>query len=569
MLGKLNCRAAEFTHTRKANRWRFSSPLTIASLIFLAVPLLAACGNTSASPTFAGGSQASQSATGTPVSDSSLPLTVTAGGVSVTLEMVDSTSSATRFNFRLDLPAGPQSQPVNLLGDNAADDVQIGGITARPNDPYVSQSEYNTGHPHFELALDYQSPFPTDRTVAITIQRLTLPIPPATPSSAPASTREVDGPWIFQITPEMVANQPLPAPGAVDIDRFGGISIDKAQKLVDFPLIEPSPLPAPLTRKEFNVTGYALGVSQSAHANYVRFVYEPHQPSAEQDVWLVETTNDAAVPIINGDSATLLLPSGPSGITRAFPIKQGSKKTLPFGGVTVTTFETDDETTGASTIYLVWKQGDVDYYLRHVTTGDASQRRVSNPVLITMAFSLIDQGSDATPTPNDQGRYVGITFDQAQKLTPFPLFLPTYIPPSLQFSSIDVEIPPVAPMGVAKGTPTKANLYFGAVEGQSFPVMLLESGLPINPNNVGGAEVTVTNAEGTPTVMPADGVMSTFTINGITVTRHDVANNDGKIIWTYIWKQGPTSMMLTVFADTGTSDADVQHMIASMIEQVS
>ena len=186
---------------------------------------------------------------------------------------------------------------------------------------------------------------------------------------------------------------------------------------------------------------------------------------------------------------------------------------------------------------------------------------------MTMAWSLIDQGSSASPTPDDQGRYVGITFDQAQQLTPFPLFLPTYIPPSLQFSSIDVEIPPISPVGVPKGTPTRANLYFGWLEGQNFPVMLLESSLPINPNNVGGAEVPVTNAEGTPTVMPADGVMSTFEINGITVTRHDVANNGGKIISTYIWKQGPTSMMLSVFTVAPASDAEIQHMIASMIAQ--
>ena len=548
--------------------WRFSSPLMVATLLLLAIPLLAACANAPASPNFsAGGSQASPSAASTPVATSSLPITVTSGGVAVTLEMVDSISSATRFNFSLDLPAGQQSQPVNLLGDDAADDVQIDGITAGPNEPYVSQSDYNTGHPRFDLALDYQSPFPTDRTVTITIQHLTLPIPPATPSSAPASTREVDGPWVFQITPGMVANQPLPAPGSVDIDRFGGISIDKAQKLVDFPLIEPNPLPAPLTRKEFNVTGYALGVPQSAHANYVRFIYEPHQPSAEQDVWLVETTNDAAVPIVNGDSATLLLPSGPSGITRTLLIKPGTQLSLPIGGVDVTTFEAESSTGGQSTLYYVWKQGNVDISVSHVVTGDPSTRAVSNGVLLSVVASLINQSSAASPTPDDQGRYLGITFDQAQSLTPFPLFLPTYIPPSLQFSSIDVEIPPIAPMGVAKGTPTRANLYFGAVEGQGFPVMLLESSLPINPNNVGGADVTVTNAEGTPTEMPADGVMSTFESNGITVTRHDVANQDGKIISVYIWKQGPTSMMLSIFAGPGTSDADIQHMIASMIEQ--
>ena len=340
MLGKLNCRAAEYLRTRKAKRWRFSSPLMVASLLVLAVPLLAACGSTNASPTFAGGSQASPSESGTPVAASSLPLTVTSGGVAVTLGLVDSTNTATRFNFSVPLSAYPSHQISNVLGENAADNLNIEGITPGSNDPYVTESDFNTADPHIEFTLDYQSPFPTDHTVTITIQHLSLPSGSTTPTSTAAAPREVAGPWVFQITPQMVATQPEPTPVSA-VDRFIGVSVTEAQTLVDFPLIEPNPLPAPLTPMDFNVTGFALGVPASAPANYVLFDYQPHQPSAEQDVWLVETTNDNAVPIINGDSATLLLPSSPSGTTRTLSIKTGSTKTLPLGGVDVTTFEVD------------------------------------------------------------------------------------------------------------------------------------------------------------------------------------------------------------------------------------
>ncbi len=194
MLGKLNCRAAEYLHTREAKRWRFRPPMIIAVLLVLAVPLLAACGNTNVSPTLASGGEASPSAASTPQATSSLPLTVTSGGVAVTLGLIDSTSTATRFNFSITLTASQMSQPTHLLGDNAAADVQVDGITAGPNDPYVTESDVATDNPYVELALDYQSPFPNDHTVTITIQHLTLPIASATPSTTKPSTRDVDGP---------------------------------------------------------------------------------------------------------------------------------------------------------------------------------------------------------------------------------------------------------------------------------------------------------------------------------------------------------------------------------------
>ncbi len=433
----------------------------------------------------------------------------------------------------------------------------------------MTLSTFVTDHPHVELALDYQSPFPSNKTVTLTIEHLTLPVKPASPvPNQNTVSQQIDGPWVFSITPEMTATQPPPTP-VTDVDRFAGVSVTEAQKLVSFPLVEPNPLPAPLTRKEFNVNGYALGVASSAPANYVMFDYEPQQPSSEQDVWLVETTNGAAVPIVNGDSVSLILPGPSGGTTRTMTISQGTKLTLPLGGVNVTTFKVASSATNTTTVYYVWKQAGVNYYIRHVEdVTSTGQALVSPGVLLQTLMSLITQKSGAIPTPDDSGRIIGITFEQAQQLTPFPIYLPTKIPTWLGFSGVEVDNPPLPP-GTGNATPVKASLWFGSMNKQHMPVTIDESRLSMNPNNVSGAEVPVTNAAGTPTVMPADGVVSTIDINGTTVTRHDTANQQGTIISVYFWKQGPTSMMLTAMSVSQADEQDLEQMIASMIAQGS
>lgn len=67
--------------------------------------------------------------------------------------------------------------------------------------------------------------------------------------------------------------------------------------------------------------------------------------------------------------------------------------------------------------------------------------------------------------------------------------------------------------------------------------------------------------------MPAEGVVSTVKFDNTTVTKHDVANQDGKIISVYFWKQGPTTMMLNAFVGELASEQEIEQMIGSMIAQ--
>ena len=376
MMRNRNRRATKLRHLQKASHWRaaWRAGLLIAGLL-----LISACGSQAGgTPTSAGGSVSNSAsptasaAVGTPIAGSTLPMTITAGGVALELQSIDTTSTITRFSFMIQLARGQLSrdQPTPfILGADPPSDVTIDGITPGPNDPYVTGSEGITNPPVIAFMLDYQSPFPSDKTVTVIIKQLTMPVGPATPAATPAPTsRKVDGPWVFAITPSSVAKQPAPTPFS-SIGRFGDVSVTQAQKLSSFPIIAPSPLPAVLTqnqmlgRNEFNVTGYGVGVPASAPANYVMFIYM--QPVG-QDVWLIETTNDDAVPKISGDSATVLMPLEPAGTTQTLAISPGSVSNQAVDGVTVTRFEVSTAQATGPTVYDVWKLGGVSYYIRYV-----------------------------------------------------------------------------------------------------------------------------------------------------------------------------------------------------------
>ena len=379
------------------------------------------------------------SVTPTAIAGPQLPMAVTANGVAVELQSVDSTITVTRFSFLIELLPDqvPHDLPFpSVLGSNPSEDVTIDGITPGPNDPYVTESDGIGKNPSVGFTLDYQSPFPQEKTVTLTIQHLTLPVPLATTTPIQTTTvQQIDGPWTFSIMPGSVANQPAPTPFS-GIGRFGGVSLTKAQTFVSFPITAPNPLPPPLNQTEtikrntFNVSGYGLAVPESAPANYVMLTYEP---PIGGEVFLVETTNDAAVPTINDGSATVLMPLPPTGQTRTLAISPGTVSTSRIGSVTVTRFEVADSTTNVTTIYYVWKQGGVDYSIWHVVDSlPAGQTGVTDTDLHRMVTSIIEQrgaGQPATP--------------QAQS-SASALPTPTAFPSASESSQIAVTFPPAA-----------------------------------------------------------------------------------------------------------------------------
>jgi hypothetical protein len=329
----------------------------------------------------------SQATPGTPTTASGLPETVTASGISVTLDLVDTTHSATRFNFSLRVPDDAVAQQFgNVLGPPPAKGITIDGMPVGPNDPFEDTADHGPGQPTMTFSLTYHSAFPANQAVTLTIPRLWMP------------TQQVSGPWTFQISPEMVAAQPLPTP-ASDVDRFIGVSVAEAQRLVAFPIVEPNPLPDVLTREEFNVTGYAIGSDGSSQANYIMLNYPARPPASEQGVMVVETSNAAAVPIIKGGSISLLLP----GIrTRTLSVSPGSQSTLTIASVSVARFEVASST--SRQIYLVWTNAGVSYYILHIVDSQSAKPLVTDADLQQMVTSIIEQSrasASASPTASD------------------------------------------------------------------------------------------------------------------------------------------------------------------------
>ena len=405
MFGCTNRWAVPFREEGKAGCWRFGF-FTAAALLAVSVSvLLSGCGSASPpanspTPSASGGAPAT--------AGPQLPMTVTANGVAVELQWVDSTSTATRFSFMIQGSPGQlnrnQGFPT-ILGSNPADDVTIDGMTLAPNDPYVAPKLGVGNNPNIGFTLDYQSPFPPQKTVTITIKHLTLPAGDATPVSNQApSSQPVEGPWTFTITSAAMANQPMPAPSG-GIDRFAGVSATQAQEWSSFPITAPNPLPTVLSqdqvlkRNEFNVNGYSLGVPETAPANYVLFTYD--QPLG-QVVFLAETTNDDAVPNISGDSATLLMPDEPSGKTGTWAISRGTLSHPMFDGVIITRFEVSTLAGNGPMFVYVWKLGAVDYLIWHMTdTSPSGIATVTDDDLQQMVTSIIKQlGGDTIPAPS-------------------------------------------------------------------------------------------------------------------------------------------------------------------------
>jgi hypothetical protein len=317
-----------------------------------------------------------------------LPMNVTANGISITLGLVDSTTSATRFNLNVQLPAYLAGQQMSgVLGPSAGNNVKIDGMAAAPGDPNVTETD-NVSAQSLALSLDYQSPFPTDHTVTLTIQKLWLPPKPASPTTVQINPQALDGPWAFTITPEMVRSQPLPTPAGKS-SRVTGISATEAERLVGFPIIEPTPLPTSLTRDPFSVTAYRAGASGSGEPNYVELYFPARSPSLQQGVLLVETTNKAAVPTIKGETASLVSPLSSNGTARTMIIARGTQTNLGIGGVVVTRFDVAEANTRQT--YFVWTHHGVSNYIEVITSNQNTNSPVSEDELQQMVRSMIDQ----------------------------------------------------------------------------------------------------------------------------------------------------------------------------------
>lgn len=337
-----------------------------------------------------------------------LPMTVTAHGIAVTLGLVDSTSSATRFHVNVALPAYAVGQPRGfILGQAPADDVQLVGMNASANDLHVSEAD--TTLSNVTLWMDYPAPFPTHRTATLTIQQLWLPAEPTGATPAPIHNRVVKGPWVFHITPTAVAAQPPPKPAAsdgdcldsgtisaADMDCYYGVSAPLAQKLTGFPVTEPTSLAAGLVRNAFGATVLRLGPTHADRPNYVSLDYP--RKSGQGAVNLVETTDATVVPIIHNGTVSTVTHVASNGAVQTKTTRPSALKFMTIDGVIVTQFEF--EGAGPVVANFVWRQAGISYYMSASIPSNA-QPSLTVADLTQMVTSVIGQrAGSATSASN-------------------------------------------------------------------------------------------------------------------------------------------------------------------------
>jgi hypothetical protein len=374
---------------RHATSLRRRVPRELAQMAAAILVLVVVAGVLAATFRTQGQHQAGEIGSGaTPATSAVLPLTITENGISVTLGLVDSTGSATRFHVNVALPVDAVGQPRDfILGQSPADNVHVDGLTTRANALHATENDVNRSNA--TLYLDYPSPLPTNQTVTLTIQQLWFPAKPAAANStprdyatytpAPVVMQAVKGPWVFHITPTAVAAQPLPTPSGSagtcsdvglnlppDVDCYYGVSTILAQKLVDFPIVEPTPLPFVLTRDDFGASVYRVGTTSVNRPNYMS-VYYPLK-SGQQRVNLVETTDPAALPKINGEMTST---------------------SMIIDGVTVNRFGAG--TTNAGLTSFVWTQAGVSSSIECSNISSNPNSSVTDEALQQMVTSIIEQ----------------------------------------------------------------------------------------------------------------------------------------------------------------------------------
>jgi hypothetical protein len=175
------------------------------------------------------------------------------------------------------------------------------------------------------------------------------------------------------------------------------------------------------------------------------------------------------------------------------------------------------------------------------------------------------------PTPDAAGQYHNLAFGQAQQLAPFRLAQPTWAPSSLQETEIIASIPnitevqPATP--AASPTPPTGPVQVVSVTFQGpipdeFAVTIneLKQGTPLGQAMGPG---------------PGPGTTSTtITIAGHLITRTTWADTTPRPIGgpsaSYAWTdQGTTFQLQALLVSSPVTEKDVEHMIASIIEQTS
>ena len=472
-------------------------------------------------------------------------MTVTTNGVAVTLETIQAGDGSTRIEFSVPVPA--DLTPVsgrNVVGFSPTTDIEINGS---PLSPYgwanAGVAQHTEGETTTSFWVVLESKVQLDKELTISLKQFVW-------LTAPGTTQAVKGPWAFKITQEMRESQPLPTPNPEN--AYFPISMAVAQRLVDFPIIQPNPLPGVLLPVGDNVMASVRKPGTGTKPNFVTWRYQA-KDSMEQvngvttdqlgAVTIYETTNKSDAP--TSPPTTI---QGPNSRTPE-PVSTSSTSGVSIHGVTVKRLEGIQG--NIDIVQYVWQVGRV-YYVIYAQVGP----QITDAVLQQMISSMIEQSSTSSTsstavsvqaTPNPSGSS-SLTFEELQQIAPFYVAQPSWVPLYLIAQGGDTaphsdpSHPPVPIQSVV--------LYYGPAESnQHFSLEIDEF--------VDGRDIQI----------PGPTTTTTLNVSGYSVSRTSSDNPNSSVL--FRWQDQGTTFLIRAQIDGPLTEQDVEHMIASMLSQGS
>lgn len=526
--------------------------------IILIAGLLAACGDKAGTPaTGAPPAETPAVATETPTLDgavttptenpaaaSDLLLSVTDAGYIVSITEVHVTHGRATVAFQFeetgtdeDLPPIHRFQPPLMM------DIYLNGLS-------WTGEFMGTGHPIYDPDQPRISPTPgvpppivafvleydfhladLDGSDPVEIAFTTLRFDP--PEGTPPPNL-VEGDWTFRFVPSELAAgtagiataTPAATPLIPDhMGRYEDVTFDQAQDIVPFHLVMPEPLPEDLDKRG--------GISILAGPPDIGDIYIvsmnfglADDPSPRMSMSFVQQNQE----------------------TRDYPLDDGREESVvEIGGKEITEIRATSPA-GTPTLIYLWQDGEVYrrlYAELHDDRIEALARQVVEAAIRQEGASQAasPEGDSALPTPEASGIYRGVTFEQAQKLTPFTLVLPDPAPDELGDPSFLVNGPPAG----HQGNIYRVDAYFpGNESGADWQTLIftqMNSGLTVSDSRMD---------------------ITTIVINGRDVQRGVSESADGIARHSYWWEQDGVSYLIMARLDTGITEQTIEDFVAAI-----
>lgn len=365
--------------TNMARRW-LAGRLLLGLVLISGLMLLAACGSSdhaasspspptppAASPAVVASPQAS------PVDQ--LPLTVSADGLAVTLVSITKTKAATRVSFSVQLPKA-------ITGTTT-----VVPLLIRPSDVQLTAGNETVGAPTIAMeprapgtdaafTLTFGSVADSPRTMTLKLARIQVNV--AIPGT-PFTTKSFSGPWAFTLTPQQLANQPLPTPDHLGI--YDHLTTKQAEQMIGFPLIEPT-LPPVFDLSQSEITAGAFGTTGSAYVNWVIMRYPPHG-QGQHNLTITETSNQSMLISLQNEQLRRVTDTG---TPTSVPLTSGTTTTVTISGTPVTKIEATPSASGTRTVIYQWGNKGIWYQVETIPGSPLTE-----PVLEQIVGSMIAQ----------------------------------------------------------------------------------------------------------------------------------------------------------------------------------